>query len=865
MGASRSGHFVGLEALIKQEKAAAKGLEDVAEASRDAAAFADQLARAFVAPAASPASTAVRTAASNSGGDAAGGAGGALLLAGQIAASIQEAQRPLNTFAANVHTIFDRVAGTIIEGFRRADAASKFPIFDRTISAIGSGLNAFATKVVGVTVDLIFGGKRAKESFSPLIPILAELNAQMDRADSGAGMLARAFARVKGWAPQNHPVPPAGQRPGVGRAIPVNGNAAMNAARFTVEAVRNSVGMVAVELARMASASDDAFARITMRGTIAGNVLRGFFIGLAASPLILVANVADLASEFVKLGQAIFRSNHFISSLGDVAGKTFSQLFKGTLSAASAFKSLGGTLARGATLGTVKGIGKGVSGIAGGMKSAQSATTAFTGSIRRLGVEALAAFGVFGLVFKVGQFFKDGISGAAALNDTVASTRVTFGAFSDEVEGQANKLSAAYGLQKADQLKVAMGFGELAQSAGIAQGASAEFANTFTKLSADLASRGNFESVADAADAINSAMSGKGKVLKQFGVWMDEDSVKAYALSHGLARAGQELSHQAKLTAYAALAQQGLASSTGDLERTQYSATAQFRKAGGGLTNFGIAVGEVLLPAINSGTMAFNDFLATIVEVFEANKPLIMGWGESVKFVMDVVGGLVRNSGSAWEIFRLKTYEAMANAGAYLEAFAANIPVLAGYIGRNWYQLIVDGLNAAKAAFLNFFANVQALGTALGTWLADPTQGFKVDWTPLLDGFKATAEKLPELIKPSLIDVGAQVQAEWDKIQANEDKRRKGIEAIKPDVNRITPEDKEDKDKKKKKSHPFAALAEAGSKEAYSAIIRHQFGGRDDGMKTVAREAPKQTQLLKEIKAGLPGLGVDGVLQILGL
>ena len=54
------------------------------------------------------------------------------------------------------------------------------------------------------------------------------------------------------------------------------------------------------------------------------------------------------------------------------------------------------------------------------------------------------------------------------------------------------------------------------------------------------------------------------------------------------------------------------------------------------------------------------------------------------------------------------------------------------------------------------------------------TGKWNFNWTPLLDGFKATTEKLPELIKPPLISAQKQIDAITQKI-SDADAKRLGL------------------------------------------------------------------------------------------
>lgn len=498
---------------------------------------------------------------------------------------------------------------------------------------------------------------------------------------------------------------------------------------------------------------------------------------------------------------------NWFSSLGDVAGKSLGRL---------ANLDLGKTAA-------------GANGIASGLARVSPAAAGAVTSIKGVGREIAVALGAFGLIYKVttavADFFTRGVKGASDLAEATSAAGVTFGKSLGLVDAQASAMAKAYGLSKKAQLEAASGFGEMARGAGEGEKAAAEFANKFTALAADLNSRNNLAGgFQEASRLIQSALAGQSEPLRKFGVMIDEDSVKAYALAHGLASSSKEISNQAKMAARAALIQQGLASATGDLARTSGGAANQFRKAGGGLDNFAISIGEVLLPAITSGTMAFNDLLASVVEVFEANKPTIEAWANTAKSAIDFVGVGIRNAGDVWQIFKIKATEAASNALSWVEVLAPNLGLFAEWMGSNWLKLIGDAWNGVVAIFHNAGTYIGEYVYALWDMLSHPGSEFKPpNWEGFFAGFKAEAASLPDFIKPPLMDASKQVEEVLARIRAKDAKREKFVGQAAERGKAPGEEAKEAKDKGPK----FAALAEVGSKEAYSAIIKYQAGGRD--------------------------------------
>ena len=227
-----------------------------------------------------------------------------------------------------------------------------------------------------------------------------------------------------------------------------------------------------------------------------------------------------------------------------------------------------------------------------------------------------------------------------------------------------------------------------------------------SKLAADASSFYNVD-LETSLEKIRAGLTGESEPLKAFGVFLDEASVKTEAMRLGLVKNAKDLSNRTKIVARASLIEKGLATASGDLERTQSSASNQLRKAGGGLENFATAIGQLLIPSIQSGVGVFNELLFSIVETFEANQPLIQSWADSLTSAIGTVGLVVRNFGAFWQIASLKAQEAIANVLAYVDVIAPNLAIVGEYLANNWTKLIADGVNAVGRLFQN-------LGTNLG-------------------------------------------------------------------------------------------------------------------------------------------------------
>ncbi len=487
-------------------------------------------------------------------------------------------------------------------------------------------------------------------------------------------------------------------------------------------------------------------------------------------------------------------------------------------------------------------------------KAMTPAVNRVTASVKGMGLQIGMALGIVGGIYKATQaltgFFSTGIKGAIDLGETMNKVQETFGASGGVVTGLADNLAKKFGLVKGPILDAAASFGLIAQGAKYSKDESAKLAAQMTQLAADTSSFYNIP-MDSALEKIRAGLTGESEPLKSLGVLMNEAAVKSRALTLGLAKGKGELSENAKVQARASIIAQGLATASGDLARTQGAVANQFRKSGGGVGNFATSIGTMLMPIVETAVVAFNELLATMITVFEENKPLIQSWVDTVKTGFDTASMVLRNAGDYWTIFKLQTIENLSNVIAYIETVPANLGVMAQYIQGNWKDMIFTGVDAVLTIFINLGKNLREFGTQIWKFISDPMGGFTFNFTPLLEGFKSTVQQLPELIKPPLISMQDEIAAAGQRIGDREKERAESIAKIAP----AGPKRAAIKDKPKPTDYKGTAAAELGSKEAGSSIARffNQGGGNEakqtaDNTKELVKIAKTTVQAIRENK-----------------
>jgi hypothetical protein len=817
-----------------------------------------------------------------------------------MAQGVRGASAAMVGFTSHIDKMLDKLTGSAVKLFRRIDSSMKLPTFDNAIRTAEGNLLDFAAngKRTLTTLDHAargaFGG-----SLATIAKIIREVINEITSAITGAlksavADLAAEFAKLPARAAETVPIlddmatsarkvqtavvetstaiPPRSQVAGVGRRIGFGTD-------FTAPRSEPSRRQPTPNLGK---AFGGAVSDI-------GAVLRPVGSALASMGVTIARIGAGIGGLAIFMVEPYRKLKNFLSTIGDVGKASYQKLFESQnifVRALMAPIKLTTTFAKGLFhIGTL-GVFRKQAADAG---MATSAIGKASGAVQSFGRDVMVALGAFGLAFKAVQFIKDGIMGASALNETVNRTKVVFGEAFGPVEAQANAMSNAFRVSRQSQMDVAAGFGAMAQGAGMSEKASADLANRMTAMAANLTSSVNvpFE---ETSGKIRSALAGQSEPLREFGVLMTEDSVKAKAMAMGLGQAKGAISEQAKMMARAQLVVEGLAYAENDLANTADSTANQFRKAGGGLTEFATRIGELLLPVLQPLVIAFNDAATAAIEFVDRNGSKMAEWaamaadavrsvisivvqlgqtvwtyvaglfstafGRSVKGIWDWVksvanaaGIVARNWKDIMEIVKLRAGAAFENVIRWVKVIPPNFQQMLTWLGRNWWNLLVDLGSFAKTAFTNLLTNAKNFGMAL--WDAIQGKGFDFKWEAIGKGFKAQTEQLPDLIRPDLINVEDQVAEIMARIAEREKKRAEdmkpkpigGPAKPKPPGAAMEPG--------KESEYKLASAVEISSKEAYSVLAKSGVSGRTtagairDGNKIAADAAAT----LKRIEA----------------
>ena len=392
--------------------------------------------------------------------------------------------------------------------------------------------------------------------------------------------------------------------------------------------------------------------------------------------------------------------------------------------------------------------------------------------------------------------FEKTFGAASELNNAISRTQTILGPASEAILKQADQLAGKYGVIKTEYISAAAAFAGSFKNAGKDAKSAAAEAIKLADLGADLAAR--YSGTNDKAfNAIRSVLKGEMDPIEDYIVQLGERNIAEEAVRLGLVKTAGAMTNTAKQASVLSLLYKQTKDAQGALAQTAGESDNQMKKFWGTLENLGASIGQTLMPAFDRLLVIANDSASNLTSSWEASSATFAGYADTFIGWVDTIGAAWRNLGDVWEIGRVKLAESVANMIAAISVLPANVAEIAGYIGRNWYQLITDGVVAATWVIQNFFENIANGGRAFGKMFADPSAGFDFTWKPILSGFEATAEALPELTKPAWVSYQAEIDAIGQRMAAKEQARTNQLAT-----------------KAKNAAAPAVAAAEAAAKKA---------------------------------------------------
>jgi len=220
---------------------------------------------------------------------------------------------------------------------------------------------------------------------------------------------------------------------------------------------------------------------------------------------------------------------------------------------------------------------------------------------------------VAGAAQQVGQFMADSVSAASDLGETMSKTNVLFGESSAAVVAFAESAATQFGQSRQQALDAAATFATFGKSAGLAGDDLVDFSTGFVGLASDLASFNN-TTPEQAIQAIGAALRGETEPMRQYGVLLDDATMRQKALELGLIQTTKEaLTPQQKVLAAQALIYEQTSAAQGDFARTSDGLANQQRVLEAQMSDLQATIGEALLPVVVAMTSIFNELVQAVL------------------------------------------------------------------------------------------------------------------------------------------------------------------------------------------------------------------------------------------------------------
>jgi len=315
---------------------------------------------------------------------------------------------------------------------------------------------------------------------------------------------------------------------------------------------------------------------------------------------------------------------------------------------------------------------------------------------------------------------------AADMQDAMGATEQIFGKASDAMKSWADGLETYYGIAEGEALTYANTMGAMLQNiGGLSEDEAAKQSQTLVALAGDLTAMfgGTTES---AVQALTGALKGNNAMLDNYGMAVNDATIKQKAMEMGLIEEGETLDLASKQAATLALIMEQTGAAQGQAARESDGASGSLRTMVTEAKNLAASLGETLLPMITPVIQKINEWVQKFSELDSGTKEMIVKMALAAAAIGPVfsvvgkltsgIGGLIKGVGAAGKALSagkglMGALSAMISpAGLALAAIAA-IAAAAYLIYTNW--------DAIKEFFVNLWESVKEIFTDTWEWIEE--------------------------------------------------------------------------------------------------------------------------------------------------
>ena len=188
------------------------------------------------------------------------------------------------------------------------------------------------------------------------------------------------------------------------------------------------------------------------------------------------------------------------------------------------------------------------------------------------------------------------VNAASDVEELESKAKAVFGSLTRDVEVWAEATAEATGRSKFAFIDFASTLQDTLVPMGLARSEAAEVSMQLSELAVDLSSFANVGSD-QALNALQSALVGNGRAMKQFGVIVNQTTTEQELLKQGIEGGIDAATEQEKVLARLGVVMAGTADAQGDAARTANEFANQRRALGAEVRELAVEIGEELLPA----------------------------------------------------------------------------------------------------------------------------------------------------------------------------------------------------------------------------------------------------------------------------
>lgn len=291
-------------------------------------------------------------------------------------------------------------------------------------------------------------------------------------------------------------------------------------------------------------------------------------------------------------------------------------------------------------------------GFNSGVKSMDSGISSMTSSLKKMAGAVGIAFGVSTLI----KFGKSAIDTASDLQEVQNVVDTAFGSMAYKAEEFSSTTIEKFGMSELAAKQTSSTYMAMAKSMGIATDAASDMAINVAGLSGDVASFYNMDQ-SEAASKLKGIFTGETEALKEIGVVMTEDNLKAYALAQGMTESYSSMSQAEKVSLRYQYVMSALGDAQGDFAKTSDSWANQTRILSEKFKELTGIIGQGLLVLLEPVLQGLNNVLSAIISIAENIAAAFSEAFNGGSQLSETFAAIMASINGAWETYGAPVFE----------------------------------------------------------------------------------------------------------------------------------------------------------------------------------------------------------------